>query len=53
MATKSDLLNKLTKGKLMDLASGAGIGGLTPRMKKDEIVEKIAKSPKVKKADLE
>ena len=53
MATKKELLEKHTKASLLGLAENAGLAGLNARMKKDELVEKIAKSPKVKKAALE
>jgi len=53
MATKKELLEKLTKANLMGLAENAAVAGLNARMKKDELVEKIARSPKVKKAALE
>lgn len=51
--TKKEMLDKRTKGDLVKLAEKAGIADkLKSAMKKDEIVEVLAKNPKLKKADL-
>lgn len=51
--TKKEMLDNRTKGDLIKLAEKAGVAGkLKSSMKKDEIVEVLAKNPKIKKADL-
>ncbi len=53
MATKKELLTKMTKAKLMELAESAGVATVKATMKKDEMVEVLSKTTKVKKSDLE
>jgi hypothetical protein len=52
MATKREMLQEKTKAQLMKLAKKAKITKVKTSMKKDEMVEAIASSRKVKKADL-
>ena len=53
MATKKELLEGLTKAKLLALAEGAGVTAVKPSMKKDALVEALANSRKVSKAAIE
>ena len=52
MATKKEMLEAMTKAKLMKLASRKKVTTVKASMKKDEMVDKIAKSTKVKKTDI-
>lgn len=52
MPTKMELLETKTKAQLSKLAKKAKITTLKASMKKDEMVEALAKSRKLKKSDL-
>jgi hypothetical protein len=52
MPTKKDMLQEKTKAQLLNLASKAGIDSVKRSMRKDEMVNEIAKSRKVTKSDL-
>lgn len=52
MATKRDMLAEKTKAELLKMADKAGITQVKTSMKKDELVETIARTPKIKKSDL-
>lgn len=50
--TKKEMLQDKTKDQLLKLASNADIASVKKSMRKDEMVDAIAKSRKVKKSDL-
>lgn len=50
--TKAEMLDALTKGDLIDLAEKCNVTKVKKSMKKDEMVDLIAKNNKVKKADI-
>jgi hypothetical protein len=52
MPTKAELLKAKTKAELMKIAAKAKIAKVKASMKKDEMVDAISRSTKVKKADL-
>ncbi len=52
MPTKKELLEAKTKADLVSLAEKKKITSVKKSMRKDELVEAIGKSRKVKKADL-
>ncbi|MBS3821889.1 MAG: hypothetical protein GVY16_04955 [Planctomycetes bacterium] len=52
MPTKKEMLQDKTKDQLLKLASNADIASVKKSMRKDEMVDAIAKSRKVKKSDL-
>ena len=52
MPTKAELLEQRTKDELLKMADKAGVDQVKTSMKKSEIVETLAKTPKIKKADL-
>ena len=52
MPTKQEMLESKTKAELMKLADKAGVTKVKTNMRKAEIVAVLAKTPKLKKADL-
>ncbi|MFO8014676.1 MAG: hypothetical protein R6X20_15370 [Phycisphaerae bacterium] len=52
MPTKQELLEDKTKDELVELADDAGVERVKKSMNKDEMVETLDRSRKLKKADL-
>lgn len=50
--TKLEMLNALTKDALLDVAEKCNVVKVKASMKKDEMIELIAKNKKVKKSDI-
>ncbi len=53
MPTKAEMLEQKSKDVLLSLADKNNIAGAKKSMKKSELVDVLAKSTKVKKADLQ
>lgn len=52
MATKAELLDAKKKDDLVKMADKAGVDKVKKSMSKKQMVEILAKTPKIKKADL-
>ena len=52
MPTKKEMLEAKTKAELMKLAEKHGVGAVKKSMNKSQMVDALARTTKVKKADL-
>lgn len=53
MPKKAELLEKHTKADLLKMAEKAGVDQVKKSMNKSELVETLARTTKIKKADLQ